>query len=62
MNSIFIYLLTRIVPVGDITGFFIGWIIKPAGSFGELIGILGVIAGEWLLLYFMYRKKIFIKV
>lgn len=62
MNSIFIYLLTRIVPMGTITGFFIGWIIKPAGNFGELVSILGVIAGEWLLLYFMFRKNIFIKV
>jgi predicted acyltransferase len=62
MNSIFIYLSTRIIPWDTITGFFIGWLSKPAGNFGELIAVLGVIAGEWLLLYFMYRKNIFIKV
>jgi len=62
MNSIFIYLLTRIVPVGDVTEYFIGWIIKPMGNLGDLIGVLGYLAGEWLLLYFMYRKNIFIKV
>jgi predicted acyltransferase len=62
MNSIFIYLLGRIVPVETITGYFIGWIIKPAGNLGELIGVIGFLTAEWLLLYFMYRKKIFIKV
>jgi predicted acyltransferase len=62
MNSIFIYLVSRIVPVGTITGFFLGWIVKPAGSMGELISVLGIIAGEWLLLYLMYRKNIFVKV
>lgn len=62
MNSIFIYLLSRIVPVGTITGFFLGWIIKPAGNFGDVFSFLGVIGGEWLLLYLMYRKSIFIKV
>jgi predicted acyltransferase len=62
MNSIFIYLLGRIVPLETVTGFFIGWVIKPMGNMGELIAVLGVLAGEWLLLYFMYGKKIFIKV
>jgi len=62
MNSIFIYLFGRIVPVGTITGFFLGWIIKPMGNMGELISVLGILAGEWLLLYLMYRKNVFVKV
>jgi predicted acyltransferase len=62
MNSIFIYLFFRIVPIGTIVGFFLGWIIKPAGDMGELITVLGILAAEWLLLYLMYRKNIFIKV
>lgn len=62
MNSIFIYLLTRIIPMGTVTGYFLGWIIKPMGDGGEIISVLGYITAEWLLLWFMYRKKIFIKV
>lgn len=62
MNSIFVYLLGRIVPVGVITGFFVGWIIKPLGGFGEVIGAVVIVAAEWLLLWFMYKKNVFVKV
>ncbi len=62
MNSIFIYLFVRIVPVGTITNFFLGWLIKPAANFGDLVAVSGSILVEWLLLYFMYRKNIFVKV
>ncbi|MBK8882108.1 MAG: DUF5009 domain-containing protein [Bacteroidales bacterium] len=62
INSIFIYLFGRIVPVGEITGFFVGWITKPLGSLGEVIGALVIIGAEWLLLWFMYKKKVFVKV
>jgi len=62
MNSIFIYLFVRIVPVGIITGYFVGWIINPLGGFGEVIGAIVIVAAEWLLLWFMYKKKVFVKV
>lgn len=62
MNSIFIYLFGRIVQVDVITGFFVGWIIKPMGGLGEVIGALVIVAAEWLLLYLMYKKNIFVKV
>ena len=62
MNSVFIYLLGRIVPVDEITRFFAGWIIKPLGGGGEVIGALVIVAAEWLLLWFMYKKKVFVKV
>jgi predicted acyltransferase len=62
MNSVFIYLFGRIVPVDEITRFFVGWIIIPSGGYGEVIGAVAVVAAEWLLLWFMYRKKVFVKV
>ena len=62
MNSIFIYLLGRIVPVDEITKYFFGWIIIPMGGGGEVIGALVIVAAEWLLLYYMYKKSIFVKV
>lgn len=62
MNSIFIYLFYRIVPVWDIVGYFIGWITMSMGDADNLISVIGVLTGEWLLLYFMYKKNILIKV
>jgi len=62
MNSIFIYLFVRIVPVGTIVAFFTGWIVKPMGGPGVLLAYLLNIAAEWLLLYYMYKKEIFVKV
>jgi predicted acyltransferase len=62
LNSIFIYLFSVIVPMGNITDSFLGWLTVPAGEAGALVKAAGVVAGEWLLLYFMYRKNIFVKV
>lgn len=62
MNSIFIYLFTRIVPVGTIVGFFTGWIVTPMGDFGAVFAVLLNITAEWFLLYYMYKKNIFVKV
>ena len=63
MNSIFIYLFTRIVDVGRITEFFIGWLAKPMGEdTAGLFILIGSLALVWLLLYYMYKKKIFLRV
>ncbi|QGY46273.1 DUF5009 domain-containing protein [Maribellus comscasis] len=63
MNSIFIYLFTRIVDFRRITEFFIGWLTKPMGEeAGGLFSLLGGLALLWLLLYYMYKKKIFLRV
>jgi predicted acyltransferase len=65
MNSIFIYLISvgNLVEVSHTTGSFIGWIIKPLGENpGQVALVAGNIILCWLLLYLMYRKKIFVKV
>ena len=62
LNSIFIYLLNGIVPVEKIVENFIGWIVKPLDNAGDVIKAISYLAGEWLLLYFMYKKNIFVKV
>ena len=62
MNSIFVYLFYRIVNTQHIAEFFIGWLAKPLGENGEIILALGSMAVVWLVLYFMYKKKIFLKV
>jgi len=61
MNSIFIYLLTDLVNVGAITKYVLGWTIL-LGDFGQIVSIIGSIMIVWSLLYYMYKKNIFIRV
>ncbi len=62
MNSIFVYLFARIVDVPRITGFFLGWLANPMGENGDLFLIFGNLLIIWLVLYYMYKKKIFLRV
>jgi predicted acyltransferase len=59
MNSITIYLATRIFDFGDASNFFLGF-LEPA--FGKWIIILGAITLEWLFLRFLYKKNVFLRV
>ncbi|WP_372932368.1 acyltransferase family protein [Mariniphaga sediminis] len=59
LNSITIYMAARILPFREISGFFTGWLVEPAGTW---IMIAGAITLEWLLLYYLYQQKIFLKV
>lgn len=59
MNSITIYLASRIFDFRDASVFFLGF-LEPA--LGNWIIILGGIALEWMFLYFLYQKKVFLKV
>ncbi|MCX6237884.1 MAG: DUF5009 domain-containing protein [Bacteroidia bacterium] len=59
MNSITIYLAVDILNFGQISRFFTG---SFAAFMGEWIIILGAIIIEWLLLFYMYQKKIFLRV
>ncbi len=62
MNSIFIYLFYRIIPMDTVSLSFFGWLVNLSVDAGKVIIFTGVILLEWLLLYFMYRKKIFLRV
>lgn len=62
MNSIFVYLLTRIIDFSEVSMFFFGWLTNPMENSGKLFIILGSIAIIWMILYFMYKKKIFIRI
>ena len=63
LNSITIYLLQRIVPLREVTDFFLG---GTAGllpeAWGAALLAVGYILVCWLLLYFLYRHKVFLKV
>jgi predicted acyltransferase len=59
MNSITIYLVHSIFDFDGASEFFLGWLAAPMG---EWVIILGAIILEWLLLYYLYKKKIFLRV
>jgi predicted acyltransferase len=63
LNSITIYLAQRIIPFRQVSDFFLGGL---AGKCPEVIATLiqatGYMTVCWLFLYFLYTKKVFLKV
>jgi len=62
MNAITIYVGQRIVDFGDISQFCFGGVAGMAGASSALVLLVGVIVVKWLLLYFLFRHKIFLRV
>jgi predicted acyltransferase len=62
LNSITIYLGVQIIDFRHTSEYLLGWLSIPAGEFGSIIIIVGMIAIEWLFLYYLYRSKIFLRV
>ena len=62
VNPITIYFLQRFVDFVGIAEFFVSGLVAHVGLFAPLILPLGVLAIKWLLLWFLYRHKIFFKV
>ena len=58
MNSITIYMGARIINFHFTSGFLLGWL---EAYWGRWVIIIGVIVLEWLLLWYMYKKNIFLK-
>ena len=63
MNAITIYLAQTIINFRGITQFFLGGLASKLGEHGGAILLAaGYIAVWWLFLYFLYKKKVFLKV
>ena len=62
MNPITIYFLQGFVGFEAISKFFLSGAAEHAGPIAPLILPLGVLTASWLLLWFLYRHKIFFKV
>jgi predicted acyltransferase len=62
VNPITIYFLQRFVDFGGIAEFFLSGLAAHAGQIAPLVLPIGVLAIKWLLLWFLYRHKIFFKV
>jgi predicted acyltransferase len=62
MNSITIYLGTRMVDFDYTSKFWFGGLARLAGGSGVLVLEAGAIAVEWLVLYFLFKKNVFLRV
>ena len=62
MNAITIYVGQRIVNFHDIAEFFFGGFANLAGESSGLVLLLGILALKWLLLFFLFRHRIFLRV
>ncbi|MCC6286816.1 MAG: DUF5009 domain-containing protein [Chitinophagaceae bacterium] len=62
MNSIFIYISPKIIHYGYFAEGLFGWCADLFGVYQPAVVLLFVIITEWLVLYFMYRKNIFIRI
>jgi predicted acyltransferase len=61
LNSITIYLGSRMIDFEATSRFLLDGLDRVAGGQG-LIVLAGVIAVEWVALYFLYRQKVFLRV
>ncbi len=61
MNPLTIYLLHRFVPFGEISAGIFGGAAALAGKWEAAIVIGGMLLIEWLLLLFLWRKRVFLR-
>jgi predicted acyltransferase len=62
MNAIFIYMLTSLISISAGTDVFTGPIAAHLGRGGLLFQAFGTLVVEWLILFWMMKRKIFVKV
>lgn len=63
MNSITIYVGSRIIDFHGISRFFLNWTaVHISEQVGAIFIATGVLVLEWALLYFLYKKNIFLRV
>ena len=64
MNSIAIYMLMEIVPFREVSKYFLGGVADIGGNpdWRSFVLCVGQLAVEWLVLLFLYCKKVFLRV
>jgi predicted acyltransferase len=61
-NSIFVYLSEKFIDYSYTANFFFGGALKHAGAYQALLTATAVLAVKWLLLLFLYKKRVFLRV
>ena len=62
MNAITVYVATHIFDFSIIGNVFIGGLIKYVGPWKNFVQSLAALTVVWLILFWMFRKKTFIKI
>jgi predicted acyltransferase len=62
MNAIAVYIATHLFDFGRIGNIFVGGLARFMGSWGVFLEAFAALAVVWLILYWMYLKKTFLKV
>ena len=62
INAIFVYMITRLYDFRNIGDIFVGGLADWLGSWNGLVRGLAGFAVIWLILYWMYKKKTFVKI
>jgi predicted acyltransferase len=61
-NSIFIYMAEGFIDFEHAANFFFGGLMGISGAYHALLLAVAIVAVKWLLLYVMYRKRIFLRI
>jgi len=61
-NSIFIYMSEGFIDFEHTVNFFLGGLLRDTGAYHALLMAIAIVAVKWLLLYVMYKKRIFLRV
>ena len=59
-NAVAIYMSQSLIPWSKTVGIFTNPLTTVLGPFSSLVHAIVVLAVEWLVLYWMYRRKIFL--
>lgn len=62
MNSLTIYLGSKLVSFPEMSAFLLGRVAGLSGDAGPILILCGVLVLEWLVLYFLYRQRWFLRV
>lgn len=62
VNSITIYLGVQVIDFRHTSDFLFGGLAKQLGNFGPVLAAITYLAVVWLFMYYLYKKKIFLKV
>jgi len=62
LNSITIYLGANIIDFRHTSNYFLGGLADKLGDFGPVLSALAYLAVIWMFLYYLYKKKIFLRV